>query len=166
MDLEKIMLSEVSQRKTNIIWYRLFMKSKFLTPFSAEKPWSSDGFTRGRVEPGPTDLSQVCPVSQGPGDGHVADASLGWGAPRSSGLPEALLPQLCVTVGRVRSLQRALEHVWLPGPRVKWRRDCGTAFRLRSCRCARQDGDTLSRTFEKDFRLEANSVISADVAYL
>ena len=65
MDLEKTILSEVSQRKTNIICYRLFMRSKFLTPFSAEKPmmlrrahmWQSRA----------TDLSQVFPVSQVPG---------------------------------------------------------------------------------------------------
>ena len=28
MDLEIVILSEVSQRKTNIIWYRLYVESK------------------------------------------------------------------------------------------------------------------------------------------
>ena len=40
MDLEIVILSEVSQNKTNIIWYYLFVESKKLIPmylFSKQK---------------------------------------------------------------------------------------------------------------------------------
>lgn len=53
MDLEIIILSEVSQRKTNIIWYHLHVKSKKLCvlshvrlfPTPTKAPWSM-GFSR------------------------------------------------------------------------------------------------------------------------
>ena len=53
MDLEIIILSEVSQRKTNIIWYHLHVKSKKLCvlshvrlfPTPTKAPWSV-GFSR------------------------------------------------------------------------------------------------------------------------
>ena len=37
MDLEGIMLSEISQRKTNIVWYRLYVESNKIQQTSEKK---------------------------------------------------------------------------------------------------------------------------------
>ena len=70
MDLEDIMLSEISQRKTNTIWYHLHVKSKKIQQTSKYNKYQADSLTDIENELEVT-------VGRGKGEGQYKGGTIG-----------------------------------------------------------------------------------------